>query len=390
MDYIKLDFYYGKFSELILIETGREFTSFSNDYIDKKENYKKKLRTDALDCLSFYDWNKNELGGGEIVKKIMQSIELKENNLVNWRIQQALRKTLENNTEIFHFDKLFYNFFKSKISDEIAFNNFIGALGKQYPLLAYIYFLKDDRKHCPIAPTYFDKVFSELNIDLVTSHKCSWDNYSQFNSIISDVKTYLEVRLEPNEVRLIDAHSFLWIVSHKLDEFKSTQPKFDYEFINYALSDISRAEYRERNINDIERTVDDHIDSHRVRTLNGMKAEEIVLKAEKDYLIKAGKKDLAELVKNESNKNYLGYDILSFEIDGSEKYIEVKSNVGSQKQFFLSSNELLKSKTLPNYYIYHVINSNISPYVIRILKSPDLKNETKFILEPNQYIVKYK
>jgi hypothetical protein len=38
----------------------------------------------------------------------------------------------------------------------------------------------------PIAPTTFDAAFSNLGIALKTSH--SWDNYSQYNAALGDVR----------------------------------------------------------------------------------------------------------------------------------------------------------------------------------------------------------
>ena len=56
--------------------------------------------------------------------------------------------------------------------------------------------------------------------------------------------------------------------------------------------------------------------------------------------------------------DYKGYDINSFEIDGTPRQIEVKttrSREGST-QFFLSVNEFNKSQELENYYLYIVFD----------------------------------
>ena len=71
----------------------------------------------------------------------------------------------------------------------------------------------------------------------------------------------------------------------------------------------------------------------------------------------AGRKDLAKKVERVSLKsNSLGYDILSFETDGKEKFIEVKatrSKVGSAN-FFYTANELRTAQECDNYFIYMV------------------------------------
>jgi hypothetical protein len=48
--------------------------------------------------------------------------------------------------------------------------------------IAYLYFLKDFSRYVPIAPNYFDQAFEMLGVVFVTSHKCSWVNYSTYGS----------------------------------------------------------------------------------------------------------------------------------------------------------------------------------------------------------------
>lgn len=56
------------------------------------------------------------------------------------------------------------------------------------------------------------------------------------------------------------------------------------------------------------------------------------------------------------NGDGLGYDIKSYDKDGNEKYIEVKTTCGAKATtFFITANELEKSKQNPeNYYLYRV------------------------------------
>ena len=70
----------------------------------------------------------------------------------------------------------------------------------------------------PILPTNFDRVFHDLGIDLVTVRNCSWNNYQRFNAALSDVRRALTEMEGLTKVRLIDAHSFCWILATKLRE----------------------------------------------------------------------------------------------------------------------------------------------------------------------------
>jgi hypothetical protein len=122
----------------------------------------------------------------------------------------------------------------------------------------------------------------------------------------------------------------------------------------------------------------------------GDRGEKVVLLAEKDYLTKSGKKDLAQNVKQVSKEDdSLGYDILSYELDGSEKYIEVKSTkskVGTAN-FLISDNQIRKSKSKDNFFIYVVFESNQKNPKIWRIKSPFNEPENRVKVTPVSYRV---
>jgi hypothetical protein len=89
----------------------------------------------------------------------------------------------------------------------------------------------------------------------------------------------------------------------------------------------------------------------------GDRGEKIVMDLESKRLKDAGRNDLAKKIERVSLKSDAdGYDILSFESDGTERYIEVKatrSRVGAAN-FFLTVNEFNTAMQLSNYFIYIV------------------------------------
>ena len=135
----------------------------------------------------------------------------------------------------------------------------------------------------------------------------------------------------------------------------------------------------------------DYLEIHRKQIEIGANAEELVLTDEVDFLLRNGKVDLSKRVKKVSGDPTLGFDILSFELDGSEKQIEVKAiKSGSTKSFIISAHEFRKSKLLPNYYIYCIQFDNASaPKIIR-LAHPDLGDNSLFKLESINYKVSFK
>lgn len=123
----------------------------------------------------------------------------------------------------------------------------------------------------------------------------------------------------------------------------------------------------------------------------GKKGEELILNLEKERLLQEGYPELSDKVKIVSENYSLGYDVLSYNCDGTERYIEVKSTTSglNHGQFYISANELNKSKILNNYYLYFVFKIDKIPEV-KILSFPELDNNKYFELIPQSFLVKYK
>ncbi|HPA57167.1 MAG TPA: DUF3883 domain-containing protein [bacterium] len=132
-------------------------------------------------------------------------------------------------------------------------------------------------------------------------------------------------------------------------------PEKLYEILLNRKNGITSKSAKNQSIPDV---VIKDIDEKRKKEI-GKIGEGIVLKGEKEGLIKIGKKSLAKKVQDVSNEN-LGYDILSFEKDGSEKYIEVKSTILSDNYSFqITRNELNYMKGEKNSWLYTVANINL-------------------------------
>jgi hypothetical protein len=97
----------------------------------------------------------------------------------------------------------------------------------------------------------------------------------------------------------------------------------------------------------------------------GSAGEELALKVEHARLWKAGRKHLAERIEHVSRTqgDGLGYDILSFETDGRERLIEVKTTAfGAMTPFFASKREVAVSEDLaPQFQLYRIFKFRDSP-----------------------------
>lgn len=113
----------------------------------------------------------------------------------------------------------------------------------------------------------------------------------------------------------------------------------------------------------------------RERSVRGELAELKVVEYEKNKLIKLGMKREASKVKHISKKNdAAGYDVLSFNEDGTKKYIEVKSTVGKNTSFYISVHEKLfaeQSKYKNDYWIYFISKTK-NNYIVKEIHNPFL------------------
>lgn len=110
----------------------------------------------------------------------------------------------------------------------------------------------------------------------------------------------------------------------------------------------------------------------------GALGEEKVLEYEKKYLIENGRPDLANNIRHISKQSISeGYDIISYDLDGNNKYIEVKSSRQRDINFFITDNELTTARALKDkYWIYRVIFSDEHNFDVIPIQKPATKIES--------------
>lgn len=116
----------------------------------------------------------------------------------------------------------------------------------------------------------------------------------------------------------------------------------------------------------------------------GLAGEVFAMKAEHRRLWEAGARHLAERIDHVSatKGDGLGYDILSFESDGRERFIEVKTTAfGSMTPFFASAKEVAVSEALPTFHLYRVFKFREAPRIFTL--SGSLRQSC--ILDPTQF-----
>ena len=102
----------------------------------------------------------------------------------------------------------------------------------------------------------------------------------------------------------------------------------------------------------------------------GRAGEEFILRFERERLVRAGEQKLAKEIRHVAvlEGDYLGYDILSFEADGRERLIEVKTTrFGAMTPFFASRAEVNFSKARENdYQLYRLYTFHSQPKLYRL------------------------
>ncbi len=395
---IKFDEIYKHFPQFIHdISEGKQYLGFSDGYVYESESYKDALRLKSLNILKTTDWAPQMVGSGQILDKTIETFELEDNNLIGTRRKfgpdsvphKKMLIAQRTGEHVKEMEETLFDLYKTNTDHSSIFSRMVKLIGKQYSVLAFLFYLKNDRQYLPISTSHFESAFKSLGCELKLKQKCSWKNYSEYLSLINQIKNALEANMNQN-INLIDAHSFCWLVGYKNRYQEWLKNNLSEERITYTarvIDPINKNNQRRLRSSILNRDGSFDWDKENKRKrLKGKRAEEQVIEYEKQRLKEAGKKELAVKVKDYSAKYSKGFDVLSWNTDGSERHIEVKSS--NSNNFIISRNELNKSAEDPNYWIY-VVSEYGNHVQIKQLKSPLLKDGTKFKLEPKSYYVSF-
>ena len=223
---------FDQFRTLIEARSGHPFRGFDEGLAAVWESYKPRLRDYALGLLRPGDWLEDEIGSGAILNRAVEAIEIQDsrsgltNNLVFWqnryghahRDHRAMLEAESDPKLRGAIENLLFGLYRGDADEGVTFEELIDKTGGKYPLLAYLFFLKDMNRHMPIRPTRFDRAFRALGIEFSTLRQCSWTNYAMFNATLDGLRPLIAQAAGLDTVRLVDAHSFCWIFSTLLKQ----------------------------------------------------------------------------------------------------------------------------------------------------------------------------
>lgn len=391
-----------RFQDAVRANSGKEFRSFFEGLPKEWEGYKEYIYQEGRRRLNWQTWKRKEIGTGKILNKVVQAIEIEErgpavrNNLVAWSNRygprgishRALLDARTDRERCREFEQILFMLYRGGIEEAEAFERLCGIAGRRYDLIAYLFFLKDWERFMPIATVSFDQAFRLLRFDLQTSKQCSWRNYKHYNYVLREVQWLLRREARIREVRLIDAHSFCWMLARL--QIPDNGPSLRIPVIEplgrVAILPDNRASLDARagtdgNVVDFEKLA-------KQRQEIGRMSEVIVIDAERERLRQAGCFDLAKRVESKSENHGLGYDVLSFDEDGAPRQIEVKTAqcISGKISFHLTENERKKSRTLPNYYYYLVFRPRSKSRKVKWLRPSQIQ---KGFLKPIVHYVEF-
>jgi len=380
-----------RFATLVQRKSGTAFRSFAHGLPAAWEEYKGVVRERALRILDVPKWKKTWIGTGKILKRVVDAIEINDkggpkNNLVAWqnryghegRSHRALLDAKTDSAARRNLEDWSYRFFRDQLPAPEAFETLRELAGARYDLLAYLFFLKDWTRYMPIAPTTFDKAFKLLGISLSTARQCSWDNYREYNEALMAVRGALRDVPDNDDARLIDAHSFCWMLV-RLGQAKSV-PAPEVRAPKSFVVDMSDVAHR-GNVAPATKwdVVPENVFVEREAEMRrmGRIAQDVAFESEKTRLRDAGHPDPSAVVRPVWDEPGRGYDIASCELDGTPRPIEVKSARYSSGSlmFFISENEARKSRELPNYFLYLVLDADVAEREVLQLRGQDLLDE---------------
>ena len=205
---------------------GTQDISFSAGFLRSEEWYKRNVCKKAQDILGVPSWNEGMIGKGTISERIKTVLHLRgvsetdpnwEQNILDWREKQHLEQYLDAATE--DIETAIYLLFTgtTEEDDRRNFNDLADMIGRRYPIISFLLFIKDSGKYMPMKPQLFDERFKLLGITTSCTDYCTWANYIEYMDILRDVQSRISASFS-GSVELVDAHSFVWMMWHLKDE----------------------------------------------------------------------------------------------------------------------------------------------------------------------------
>ena len=232
-----------------------------------------------------------------------------------------------------------------------------------------------DYAHLPIKGRV-DNIGLYQNLCELVRHEITQDQ-----ELLNQHEKRLDVNCYRDKGYNVLTQDFIYAVAQHFDDIEIQEDRV-IEVINENIISSHELNTRSGKLN-FTPSIINHIQNNVKNKRIGDLGEIFVYKQEKKYLEENGEQNLAKKIEHvaKTKGDGLGYDILSYDLNGDPKYIEVKTTKGNKNStFFITRNELEKSKIKKdNYFLYRVYNYNEELEKGEILKvKGDLENICNF------------
>jgi hypothetical protein len=169
--------------------------------------------------------------------------------------------------------------------------------------------------------------------------------------------------LEDVVIQYLADHSELDTLFQNFSERLVTKPEIRPEFEKIIVAPPMIVSVKEpKGIYQRKLIKTNYIEKEQANRTLGLYGEELVVEFEKWNLIRSGKNSLADKIEwiSKVEGDGAGFDILSKNLNGTDKYIEVKTTrLGKETPFFFSANELQFSTIKAHdYHLYRIFNAD--------------------------------
>jgi len=349
------------FTEHMLEKSGGvSFTGFGHPFLFKDEiAYKVAIYRRASQALDLDKWEQRLRTRGAILASAREACT-HSGNLLEHRYGDTgssaapLYRVEGRPAEVEGLEKELYAFFRGGVEAPESFGPRFDAfagylrdkrLSCKWDFLAYLAFLLSPQRYFPIRPTYFDGLLHFYGIDRKIAGAVSWANYRLLLDLADDLRERLAVYGSADGIEI---QSYMWVVAYLVKDGK-IPPKLPIQPPDFA-QELARRKLESA-----------------AREQTGLLGEQLVYELEASRLCAAGRPDLAARMELKSaDGSGCAYDILSFDLQGNERHIEVKTTKrgpSDDEGFWLTERERECGTNDPAWTVVRVSDVDRTPQV---------------------------
>lgn len=341
----------------------RPFEGFDHSYFAESETgYKRRIYHEARRTLQRSTWDQALSEPGRITHLVAEATlccgNLLERRYGDNNSAKALYTTRREGTveQKRTMDAHLVRLFDGPMAPEAfgprvdAFADYLRAerLGCPWDFIAYLAFIADDeQRYVPIKSTAIQYALQYYGDDSPLAGRVEWHRYMAVLRLLDDLAALLEPLY--GSVSRLDIQGYLWLVTEyalPAAQGKRSTPKKNKTWKQEIARREALARQRERI---------------------GLRGERYCLESERQRLLSAGRPDLADRVELVSiTGSDSGYDLLTFEVEGAELHVEVKSTIlapDSKRGFWLSESERARAARDEAWRLWRVWRAESDPEI---------------------------